>query len=88
MASQAVIAVVAEQDLILQVPVRVILPVQTKMHGLYLAGGIDLFVFLSGLKECLNWNVNRSSGIKKERYIFDVGNNNQLLLLMLSPSVD
>lgn len=37
MASQAVIAVVTEQDLILQVPVGVILPVQTKMHGLNIA---------------------------------------------------
>ena len=34
MASQAVIAVVTEQDLILKVPVKVFLLVQTKMHGL------------------------------------------------------
>ena len=91
MASQAVIAVVTEQDLILQVPVRVILPVQTKMHGLYLARcRRNWFIcVLIGLERMFKLECKQIiRDQEREIYLWCGKQQSAFAFNMLSPSVD
>ena len=91
MASQAVIAVVTEQDLIFQVPVRVILPVQTKMHGLNIARcRRNWFIcVLIGLERMFKLECKQIiRDQEREIYLWCGKKQSAFALNMLSPSVD